>query len=126
MKKILYLLIIVLLFSNLLIADSKNEQDDKKKWLSFVFDTFLKDMFPGGEFYTSVIENYFTETTSIIEESNGFALIDNPKVYFEGDSFTQFNWYFNDLDIGSSLNDGSPGVILPFHSVKKTRILHLN
>jgi len=117
MKKTLYLLIIVLLFGNLLIADSKKEQDDKKKWLSFVFDTFLKDMFPGGEFYTSVIENYFPETTSIIEESNGFALIDNPKVYFEGDSFTQFNWYFNDLDIGSSLNDGSPGVILPLLSV---------
>ncbi len=120
MKKTIFLLMFVLAFNGLLFADSDDSnQDNKKKWVSFVFDTFLKDMFPGGEFYSSIIENYYSETTSIIEESNGFALMDNPKVYFEGDSVTQFNWYFNGLDINSSLNEGSPGVILPLLSISE-------
>ena len=120
MKKAYIYIVIVIVFSNLLIANNyKETKEDSQKWISFVFDTFLQNIFPGGNFSTSIIENYFPETTSIIEESNGFAIIDNPKIYFEGESFTQFNWYMNGLDINSSLNDGSPGVVFPLLSVSR-------
>ena len=50
-----------------------------------VFDDFFMAHLPGGFFYISYLENYAPDTVLMIEESNGFALIDSPKVYFEGD-----------------------------------------
>lgn len=123
MKKIFYISIIVLiLWSSTVFADNSKKKHKNELEISFVFDSFMQRIFPGGSFYSSIIENYFPETTSIIEESNGFAIIDNPKIYFEGNSFTKFNWYFNGLNINSALNDGSPAVILPFLSVSKYQL----
>lgn len=84
---------------------------------SYVFDLFLMNRLPGGYFFPFVIENYVPDTTFLIEENNGFSLIDNPRVYFEGDSFIHFNWFYNGFNLNSSLNNGSPGVHIPFSSV---------
>jgi hypothetical protein len=77
---------------------------------------------PGGFFYTSFIENYAPDVTFLIEESNAFSLIDNPKVYFEGDSFVDFSWFYNGSKMNSALNGGSPAVLLPFSSVSGYRL----
>jgi len=92
------------------------ETDDSRVG-TFSFDRFLIDHLPGGNFYTFFIENYVPDATFLTEENNGFALIDNPRVYFEGDSYLQFNWSYDGMNINSTLNDGSPGVLLPFSSV---------
>ncbi|MCK5057349.1 MAG: hypothetical protein KAT34_11875 [Candidatus Aminicenantes bacterium] len=84
---------------------------------TFIFDGFLMNYLPGGFFYPSFIENYAPDVTFLIEESNAFSLIDNPKVYFEGDSFINFNWQYNGMNINSALNNGSPALLLPFSSV---------
>ncbi|MCP5102179.1 MAG: hypothetical protein GY950_02310 [bacterium] len=89
---------------------------------AFVFDFSMINRMPGGYFYPFVIENYAPDATFLTEANNGFAMIDNPRVYFEGDSFTQFNWHYNGLNINSSLNDGSPAVLLPFSSVTAYRL----
>ncbi len=88
----------------------------------FIFDLSLMNRLPGGYFYPFVIENYVPDTTFLIEENNGFSLIDNPRVYFEGDSFVHFNWFYNGFNLNSSLNDGSPAVLLPFSSVTAFRL----
>lgn len=88
----------------------------------FQFDRFLIDHVPGGYFYPFFIENYAPDATFLIEENNGFSLLDNPRVYFEGDSFINFNWLYNGININSVLNDGSPAVILPFSAVSKYRL----
>jgi hypothetical protein len=88
----------------------------------FEFDRFLIDHFPGGYFYPFFFENYVPDATLLNEESNGFSWLDNPRVYFEGDSFIDFNWYYNGLNINSALDDGSPAVLLPFSSVDTYRL----
>ena len=98
------------------------ENSDSSKTGVFEFDQFLIDHAPGGYFYPFIIENYVPDATFLIEENNGFSLIDNPRVYFEGDSFVNFNWLYNGLNINSALNDGSPGVLLPFSSVTSYRM----
>jgi len=82
----------------------------------------MRNTLPGGYFYHSFIENYAPELTSLIEESNGFAMIDNPRVYFEGDSYINFSWMFNGFNIDSVLNQGSPSVILPFSAINRFKI----
>lgn len=89
---------------------------------SFFFDDSLMNGLPGGFFYSSFIENYAPDVTFLIEESNAFSLIDNPRVYFEGDSFINFNWHYNGAKINSALNDGSPAVLLPFSSLSGFRL----
>lgn len=88
----------------------------------FQWDPFLMENLPGAEFYPFFIENYVPDATLLIEENNGFSLIDNPRVYFEGDSFINFNWYYNGLNINSALNDGTPALVLPFASVNAYRM----
>ncbi len=83
---------------------------------SFFFSSYLQNTLPGGFFYTTFLENYAPDTTFLIEENNGFAFLDNPKVYFEGDSYIQFNWYLDDFRINSNLDEGSPAFSLPFSS----------
>ncbi|UCH94659.1 MAG: hypothetical protein JSV88_30950 [Candidatus Aminicenantes bacterium] len=87
-----------------------------------MFDQFLIHHLPGGYFYPFFIENYVPDATFLIEENNGFSLIDNPRAYFEGDSFVHFNWFYNGMNINSALNDGSPAVLLPFSSVTSYRL----
>ncbi|MCX6580135.1 MAG: hypothetical protein NT166_08115 [Candidatus Aminicenantes bacterium] len=107
----------------LVTANGFSEDDSTVEWPgAFFFDLSLANRLPGGNFFPFIIENYAPDATSLIEESNGFSLIDNPRVYFEGDSFTNFNWFYNGFNLNSSLNDGSPAVILPFSSVAAFRL----
>lgn len=87
-----------------------------------VFNDFFMNNLPGGFFYTSFLENYAPDTILMIEESNGFAIIDSPKVYFEGDPFSQFNWFYNDFNINSTLDGGAPALQFPFSSVNQFRL----
>lgn len=84
---------------------------------SFIFSKFLIDNLPGAYFYPSFFENFVPDSTFLIEESNGFSLVDSPRVYYEGDSFTNFNWFYNEFPINSALDEGSPGILLPFSSI---------
>ncbi len=83
----------------------------------FLIDDFMMQRLPGGYFYQNFFENLAPDVTSLIEESNGFAQLDFPKVYFEGDSFTQFNWFFNGFSINSALDDGAPAFQLPLLAI---------
>jgi len=87
-----------------------------------VFDEFMINNLPGGFFYTTYMESYAPDTTFLIEESNGFSFIDNPRIYFEGDSVFHFNWYLNEFNINSALYPGSPGVSLPFLSTTSFKL----
>jgi hypothetical protein len=118
MKKILIYLVMAVVFLN------------GRAWLTaaheiqdvFEFDRFLIDHLPGGYFYPSFIENYAPDATFLIEENNAFSLIDNPRVYFEGNSFIDFNWFYNGVNINSTLNDGSPAVLLPLSAITTYRL----
>jgi hypothetical protein len=83
----------------------------------FVISDFMLETLPGGYFYPNFIENLAPDTTFLIEESNGFAQLDFPKVYFEGDSWTQFNWFYDGFSINSALDDGAPAFQLPFLAI---------
>ena len=41
----------------------------------FVFSDFLLENLPGGNFFTTFLENYAPDLALTIEESNGFSLI---------------------------------------------------
>jgi hypothetical protein len=92
------------------LALGAQEADDGSE---FVIGDFLLQRLPGGYFYQNFFENLAPDVTSLIEESNGFAQLDFPKVYFEGDSFTQFNWFYDGFSINSALTDGAPAFQLP-------------
>ena len=85
----------------------------------FSFSGVLTRFLPGASFYPSFLENYAPDATFLIEESNGFSLIDSPRVYYEGDPTNQFNWFYEGFKINSALNDGSPGVLLPFSAAPR-------
>lgn len=116
-KAIIFILFLIIPFYKGFSADSSDSNGPE----AVVFDQFLISHLPGGYFYPFLIENYIPDATLLIEENNGFSLIDNPRVYFEGDSFVNFNWFYNGVNINSALNDGSPGVLLPFSSVTSYR-----
>ena len=78
---------------------------------------FLMRTLPGIAFYPSFLENYAPDATLLIEESNGFSLIDPPRVYYEGDPCSQFSWSYERFRINSSLNGGTPGIIPPIMAV---------
>jgi hypothetical protein len=84
---------------------------------SFVLSPFLMETLPGARFFPSFFENFVPDAVFLIEESNGFSLIDTPRVYFEGDSCLHFNWLYDGFTINSSLEAGAPGILLPFSSV---------
>lgn len=86
---------------------------------SFLFSHFLINNLPGAYFYPSFFENFAPDTTLLIEENDGFSLIDSPRIYYEGDSFINFNWSYNGFSINSSLDHGAPGILLPFSSIKQ-------
>jgi len=102
---------LLLLFCPALRGQEPNDGD------AFVIADFMLKMLPGGYFYPNFFENLAPDTTSLIEESNGFAQLDFPKIYFEGDSFTQFNWFFAGFPINSALDDGAPAFQLPFLAI---------
>lgn len=88
----------------------------------FEFDRFLLEHTPGSSFFPFFIENYVPDATLLIEANNGFSLIDNPRVYFEGDSFIHFNWFYNGVNINSALSEGAPAVRLPFSTINRYRM----
>ena len=119
LKLILSIFFIIFILNVSLFSEDDTFLSDSN---SFIFDSFMRDTLPGGYFYPTFIENYAPELTSLIEESNGFAMIDNPRVYFEGDSYINFSWMFNGFNINSVLNQGSPSVILPFSAINRFKI----
>ncbi|MDP2915844.1 MAG: hypothetical protein Q8O91_10380 [Candidatus Aminicenantes bacterium] len=95
------------------------DEDITYRGNSFSFSSFLTRLLPGAAFYPTFLENYAPDATFLIEESNGFSLIDPPRVYYEGDPYNQFNWYYEGFKINSALDDGSPGVLLPFSAAPR-------
>ncbi len=89
---------------------------------SLRFPEFLLSALPGAEFYPAFFENYAPDAAFLLEESNGFSLFDPPRVYFEGDSFTQFDWHLDGFGIASALDTGAPGVIPPLFAVSGYRL----
>ena len=85
----------------------------------FIFSEFQKHTLPGAYFYPAFFENFAPDTTVLIEENNGFSLIDTPRVYFEGDSTTDFNWFHDGYNINSVLKSGAPAIRLPFSSINQ-------
>jgi len=79
----------------------------------FVIADFRLETLPAGSLYPNFFENLAPDAVWLSEESNGFGLLDQPRVYFEGDSWTQFDWHYAGHAIGSALDDGAPAVQVP-------------
>jgi len=109
--RIVILITLVFMVHSALCGQETDENSD------FVISSFMLERLPGGYFYPNFFENLAPDATSGIEESNGFAQLDFPKVYFEGDSFTQFNWFYNGFSINSALEDGAPAFQLPLLAI---------
>ncbi len=107
---------VMLLLLTLGIFPSAPEEDEKDPFI-FGFDRFFIDTLPGGSFFPTFFESYAPDATFLNEESNGFAFIDPPRVYFEGDSYLDFNWNFNGFNINSQLNAGTPAVRVPSSAI---------
>lgn len=112
---IYYLAVVLLILPNILLGQMEDSSDISV----FVFPTFYIDTLPGAYFYPTFFENIAPDTTALIAENNGFSLIDSPRVYFEGDSYTDFNWYLNGFRINSALQSGAPSVLLPLSSINQ-------
>ncbi len=82
-----------------------------------VLDLWRMETQPGGYFYPNFIENLSPDAVWLSEESNGFGLPDQPKVYFEGDSWTQFRWHYAGHAMNSGLDDGAPALQLPLLAI---------
>lgn len=89
---------------------------------AFRFGGFQIRTLPAGIFLPNFFENFMPDATFLIEESNGFAMLDAPKVYFDGDSYIHFNWSLDGFDIRSRLEDGAPSLIVPFSAVGEYRL----
>ena len=107
-----WLLAIWLAFSCLGLA-AQTSQDGNE----FVLDGFRMETQPGGYFFPNVIENLAPGAVGLTEESAGFGLFDRPRVYFEGDSWTQFRWRYAGHDINSALDDGAPALQVPLLAI---------
>jgi len=115
-SRITCVLIVLLLFTPMVLP---GDADDSQNLNIFVFSEFQIDTLPGATFYPSFFENFAPDTTILIEENNGFSLIDSPRVYFEGDSYTDFNWFHDGYNINSVLESGAPAIRLPLSSIKQ-------
>lgn len=113
-------LIVLLLISPKLFP---SDPDDFSDWNVFVLSEFQIGTLPGAYFYPAFFENFAPDTTILIEESNGFSLIDSPRVYFEGDSYTDFNWYHDGYNINSVLESGAPALRLPLSSIGQYELI---
>ena len=82
----------------------------------------LWELLPGAEFIPGFLENYASDTTMVIEESNGFSWLDRSRIYFDGESTLNFRWEYAGMDISSSLNPGSAGVMLPLRAMNSFRL----
>ncbi len=90
---------------------------------AFVIDGFRLETQPGGYFYPNFLESLAPDAVWLTEESNGFGLADQPKVYFEGDSWTRFNWHYAGHAVTSALDDGAPALQPPFLAIGSMALL---
>lgn len=119
-KSCLFSFFLLFQFTTLGSAESEKQLSDKLN--SFIFYQYMMDSLPGGYFYPAFFENFAPDATFLIEENNGFSLIDSPRVYFEGDSFINFHWLYDGFSINSVLDEGAPAILLPFSSVSKYQL----
>ncbi len=119
MPRILLRIVLVLVLASLLRAAAAEEEYRPP---SFEIDDFLMRTLPGALFYPTFIENLAPDATFLIEESNGFALLDRPRVYFEGDSALDFRWSLGRFPINSALHGGAPALLPPFSSLSGFRL----
>ncbi len=117
--KIFILIVSVLLLNNILLSDGLTFYSDEN---GFYFENFLNNSLPGSYFPNFFLENYASDVTLLIEENNGFSLFDNPRVYFEGNSFLNFNWLYNGFNINSALDNGRSAFIIPFGSINSYQL----
>jgi len=115
MKTIIRNLITTWLLAVLLATPAVAAGDKNENWEFSPFNIAgdLLNLLPGAGFYTTFLENFAADTTIMIEESNAFALLDNPRVYLDGEPATQVQWRYGGSDITSALNPGSPGFLVP-------------
>lgn len=71
------------------------------------------DLLPGSWSPHAFFETYHPESTVLIEESNGFALMDRPWIYFDGWSPKALPWELNAVSFNSLLNPGAPIAFMP-------------
>jgi len=96
---------------------SASAEDITYRRNTFTLSGLITRALPGAEYYATFLENFAPDATFLIEESNGFSLVDPPRVYYEGDPVHQFNWYYEGFKINSALDDGAPGLLLPLAAV---------
>ena len=109
--------ILLLAFFSVAVAAAADDDETVPPLGVFSLSNFHLRTLPAGNFFPNMLENLAPDTTMLIEESNGFSLIDNQRVYFEGDSFRDFNWHFGRFDANSALDDGSPAFLIPFSAI---------
>ncbi|HNX96485.1 MAG TPA: hypothetical protein PKK12_02290, partial [Candidatus Aminicenantes bacterium] len=68
------------------------------------------DLLPGGSFLPAFFESYAPGTVLLNEESNGFSLLEAPRVYAAGESPDLFRWLVGGFAVDSVLEPGSPAV----------------
>jgi len=71
------------------------------------------DLLPGGSFLPAFFESYAPGTVLLNEESNGFSLLEAPRVYAAGESPDLFRWLVGGFAVDSVLEPGSPAVRIP-------------
>ncbi|MDY0295937.1 MAG: hypothetical protein RB296_01355 [Acidobacteriota bacterium] len=99
-------------------------QEERREWV-FSPSSLGGDLLfllPGAGFYTAFLENYAADTTMMVEESNGFSLLDNPRVYMNGEPANQVQWRYGGADTTSALSPGAPGFLVPLAAVNEYRV----
>ncbi len=89
-------------------------ETSSKSYNTFDFDEFMFRYLPGTIFPNFFLENYAPDVTLMVEENNSFSHIDNPRVYFEGESYINFNWNYDGFNINSAIDPGRSAIIFPF------------
>jgi len=106
--------LILLLLSMALFLPLAAEEKERSNPHLYDFNEFMLNLLPGTVFPHFFLENYAPDATLMIEENNGFSHLDNPRIYFEGEPFTKFNWYYNGFNVNSALDPGRAAMIFPF------------
>ncbi len=104
---------LLLIFTFLIVPLSGNNTENLF-FNTFTFDSFMTDNLPGAYFPGFFLENFAPDVTLLVEENNGFSHIDNPRVYFEGESYINFSWYYDGFKTDSALDPGRSAILFPF------------
>jgi hypothetical protein len=71
------------------------------------------DLLPGSSTWAGFFETYHPESTLLIEDSNGFAAMDRPRIYVDGWSPRALPWLLHGASFNSRLFSGAPLGFLP-------------